>query len=91
MRFDYRQVLDMKMSGGLNGTEIKKVNASNVTYLSAQICHSLPGMRRKGLRYLAGQPRRAVHGERRGAPRTGAGRVFEMYGLQNGAIPVQDN
>ena len=91
MKFDYRQTLDIEMSGGLNGTEIKKVSASNGAYLSAQICYSLPRMRGKGLRYLAEQPRRAVHGERRGAPHPGAGRVFEMHGLQNGVIPVQDN
>lgn len=63
MELDYRQVLDIEMNGGLNGKEIDEGNASSVTYLSAQIRRSLPGMRREGLRRLARQPRRAVHGK----------------------------
>ena len=91
MGFDYRQVLDIEMNGGLNGKEIDEGNASSLAYLSSQIRRPLPGMRREGLRYLAGQPRRAIHGERREAPAMGAGRVCEMLVPQNGIISLQDN
>ena len=91
MGFYYRQVLDIEMNGGLNGKEIDEGNASSVAYLSAQIRRPLPGMWREGLRYLARQPCRAIHGERREAPAMGAGRVCEMLGLQNGIISLQDN
>lgn len=37
MGFDYRQVLDIEMNGGLNGKEIDEGNASSITYLSAQV------------------------------------------------------
>ena len=63
MGFDYQQVLDIEMNGGLNGKEIDEGNASSVAYLSAQIRRPLPGMRCEGLRRLARQPCRAVHGK----------------------------
>ena len=91
MGFDYRQVLNIEMNGGLNGKEIDEGNVSSVAYLSVQIRRPLPRMRRDGLRRLARRPCRAVYGEGREAPALGARRIREMLGLQNGIIPLQDN